>query len=34
MVGRSAHELVSGERLWHDATVTAFAVIIIAERVG
>ena len=33
-VGRPAQELVAAATVWQYATVTTFAVIIIAERVG
>lgn len=33
-VEREAQKLVAARRVWHYATVTTFAVIIIAERVG
>jgi hypothetical protein len=33
-VGRRARELVLAGRVWQHATMTTFAVIIIAERVG
>jgi hypothetical protein len=33
-VGQPAQELVAVEWVWHYATVSTFAVIIIAERVG
>jgi hypothetical protein len=33
-VGELARQLVAADSVWHHATVTSFAVIIIAERVG